>query len=53
VIGRLAEGAGFSPRFLDACLTVTVNLIPPAIVAVLVIRRRLATRRSRSDRTTT
>jgi hypothetical protein len=53
VIGRLAEGAGLSPRFLDACLTVTVNLIPPAIVAVLVIRRRLATRRSCSDRTTT
>lgn len=42
VISRLAEGATFGPAFLDACLTVAINLVPPAIVAVLVIRRRLA-----------
>ncbi|HEX4221620.1 MAG TPA: hypothetical protein VHZ97_04610 [Pseudonocardiaceae bacterium] len=53
VFDRLAQGASFSPGFLDACLAVVLNLIPPAIVAVLVIRRRLTAHRARSERTIT
>ncbi|MFF1838845.1 hypothetical protein ACFVXE_32345 [Streptomyces sp. NPDC058231] len=44
IAARLLTGAALSPQFLDGCLALLLNLVPPATVAVMVLRRRRARR---------